>query len=56
VHRSLATDVAWVEIAGDARRFATWTAAASLPVRFADGEPGVVSVGLTTPSGELVVR
>jgi len=25
-------------------------------VRFADGEPGVVSVGLTTPSGELVVR
>jgi hypothetical protein len=25
-------------------------------VRFVDGEPGVVSVGLTTRSGELVVR
>ena len=55
-HRSHATDVAWVEIAGDARRFGAWTAAASLPVRFVDGEPGIVSVGLTTPSGELVVR
>jgi glyoxalase-like protein len=56
VHRSHATDVAWIEIAGDARRFAAWTDAASLPVRFTHGHPGIVSVGLTTPSGELVVR
>ena len=55
-HRSHATDVAWIEIAGDARRFAAWTDAASLPVRLTLGEPGIVSVGLTTPSGELVVR
>jgi hypothetical protein len=55
-HRSQATDVAWVEIAGDAHRFATWTDAAPLPVRFTHGEPGIVSVGMTTPSGELVVR
>jgi hypothetical protein len=55
-HRSQATDVAWVEIAGDARRFASWTDAAPLPVRFTHGELGIASVGLTTPSGELVVR
>jgi hypothetical protein len=54
-HPSGATDVAWVEIAGDADRFAAWTRDASLPVRFVDGDPGVVAVGVTTPDGELVI-
>jgi len=55
-HPSEATDVAWVQIAGDADRFASWTAQAPLPVRFVDGEPGVVAVGVTTTAGELVIR
>jgi hypothetical protein len=55
-HRSGADDIAWVQIAGDADRFAAWTGDASLPVRFVDGEPGVVAVGLSTPDGDLVIR
>jgi catechol 2,3-dioxygenase-like lactoylglutathione lyase family enzyme len=51
-----ATDIAWVEIAGDADRFAAWTGDVSLPVRFIDGEPGVIAVALRTPDGELVIR
>jgi hypothetical protein len=55
-HPSGATDVAWVEIAGDADLFAAWTGEADLPVRFAAGDRGVVAVGLTSPAGELVLR
>ena len=55
-HPSGASDVAWVEIAGDPARFAAWTADADLPVRFVDGTAGIVGVGLATPDGELVVR
>jgi Glyoxalase-like domain len=55
-HPSGATDIAWVEIAGDPERFATWTGSASLPVRFAEGDGGVAGVALATPAGELVVR
>jgi len=55
-HPSGATEVAWVEMAGDAERFAAWTGGATLPVRFVGGDPGVVAVGLSTPEGELVIR
>ena len=55
-HPSGVTDVARVAVAGDAGRFAAWTGDASLPVRFVDGPPGVVAVGLTTPADELVIR
>ena len=55
-HRSGAGEIAWVEVAGDTDRFAAWTGGASLPVRFVDGEPGIVAVALTTPDGELVIR
>jgi len=55
-HRSGATDVAWVEIAGDAARFRAWTGDASLPVRFVGGDAGVLAVGVRTPEGEVVVR
>jgi hypothetical protein len=55
-HPSEATDIAWVQIAGDADRFAAWTGDATVPVRFAGGEPGVVAVALRTPDGELVIR
>lgn len=55
-HRADPSGVAWVEIAGDADRFASWTDGAQLPVRFVDGGPGVVAVALATPAGELVIR
>lgn len=56
VHRSGATDVAWVEVSGDAERFHAWTGDAPLPVRFVDGADGIVAVGVRTPDGELVIR
>src|SRR3954453_5289291 len=55
-HPSAATDIAWVEIASDADRFADWTGDAVLPVRFVAGEARVVAVAVTTPAGELVIR
>lgn len=55
-HPSGATDIAWVEVAADADRFAAWTGDGDLPVRVVDGERGVAAVGLETPAGELVIR
>ncbi len=55
-HPSGAVGIAWVEIGADPERFASWTGDAELPVRFVDGEPGVRAVGVTSTSGELVLR
>jgi hypothetical protein len=55
-HPSGASDVAWVEIAGDAEGFAAWTDGTSLPVRFVGGDGGITRVALATPAGDLVVR
>jgi hypothetical protein len=55
-HPSGASGVAWVEIAGDAARFAAWTDGASLPVRFVEGDRGIDAVAFVTPAGDLVVR
>jgi hypothetical protein len=55
-HPSGARDIAWVEIAGDAERFAAWTDGASLPARFVQGDRGITRVALATPAGDLVVR
>jgi hypothetical protein len=55
-HPSGASDIVWVEIAGDPERFAAWTGGAWLPVRFVEGDGGVTGVALATPAGELVVR
>jgi hypothetical protein len=54
-HPSGAHAIAWVEVAGDPARFATWTGGAALPIRFVDGDPGVRSVALATPDGEVVL-
>jgi hypothetical protein len=55
-HPSGATDIAWIEIAGDGDRFASWVGDASLPVRCTGGEDGIVAVALSTPAGDLVLR
>jgi glyoxalase-like protein len=47
--------MSWVAIAGDGARFRGWTEAADLPVRFVDGPPKVLAVGLATSHGELVI-
>jgi hypothetical protein len=55
-HPSGASDIAWIEIAGDADRFASWVGDASVPVRFTDGDAGVAAVALRMPTGDLVLR
>ena len=54
-HPSGADDIAWIEIAGDPARFASWVGGASLPVRVTPGDAGIVSVALHTPGDELVL-
>ncbi len=55
-HPSGATDIAWVEIAGERERFQAWTGDVALPVRFVHGAHGIVAVGLRTADGDLVIR
>jgi glyoxalase-like protein len=55
-HPSGADGIAWVEIAGDRRRFQRWVGGADVPVRFVEGAAGVTAVGLSTPRGELILR
>jgi catechol 2,3-dioxygenase-like lactoylglutathione lyase family enzyme len=38
--------IAWIEVAGDADRLREWLGGADLPVRNADGAPGVRAVGI----------
>jgi hypothetical protein len=38
--------IAWIEVAGDARRLGAWLGGAELPVRVTDGEPAVLAVGI----------
>jgi hypothetical protein len=54
-HPSEVTGIASVEIAGDERAFVEWTGRADLPVRFVEGEPGVVTVRLDGPAGGVVL-
>jgi hypothetical protein len=37
-----------LELAGDEKRLKHWLGGASLPVRFSDGPPGVLSMGIGT--------
>lgn len=38
--------ITWIELAGDAGRLHHWLGGARLPVRFADGPPGVRALGI----------
>ncbi|HEV2754947.1 MAG TPA: VOC family protein [Actinomycetota bacterium] len=55
-HRSGATGIAWVEIAGDEAALAERLGGPGLGVRVVPGEPGVRAVGVATPGGEIVIR
>jgi hypothetical protein len=45
----------WVEVAVDPASLAEWVGDAELPVRFAEGTPGVHAVGVRLPNGRHVV-
>ena len=56
-HPSGADGIAWLELGGDPARLSDWLGGVDLPIRVADGEPGLQAVGLrTSGGGELVVR
>jgi hypothetical protein len=52
-HPSRADGIAWIELGGDPTVFDRWTGGADLPVRFAEGSEGIVSVALRSPAGDL---
>lgn len=57
-HRTPATGISWVEIAGDAGRLSGWLGAAIPSLRVADvgdRDPGVRRVCLSTTGGEIVL-
>lgn len=47
--------LAWVEVAVNPTSLADWVAGADLPVRYAEGDPGVHAVGIRSPDGREVV-
>jgi hypothetical protein len=47
--------LAWVEVAGDADRLRAWVGEEDLPIRVAEGPPGVRRVAIATAGGELVI-
>ena len=46
----------FVEVGGDPEAMRAWLGDADLPIRFADGEPGLRGAGITGPKGEIVLR
>ena len=49
--------LAWVEVGVHPATLTDWVGGAELPVRYAEGEPGVHAVGVRLPDGrEVVVR
>ena len=44
-----------VEVGADRERMREWIADASVPVRCIEGEHGVLSAGLATEKGEIVL-
>jgi hypothetical protein len=46
----------FVEVGGDPERMRAWLGDVDLPIRFASGRPGLHSVGIAGPTGEIVLR
>jgi hypothetical protein len=55
-HGVRAQGIAWVEVAGDAERIRAWLGGADLPIRVADGAPGIRRVAVATPDGEMAIE
>ena len=54
-HRVQPRGLSWVELAGDKDRLREWLGDAELPIRVADGNPGIRRVAIATSDGELVI-
>ncbi len=46
----------FIEVGGDEATVNDWVGEIDTPLRFADGEPRLVGVGIASPSGEIVLR
>ena len=57
-HRVRPTGIAWLELAGDERRITSWLGEDhGLPLRFADGQPGLRAAAIALEDGgEIVLR
>jgi hypothetical protein len=55
-HPSGALGIAWVEIGGNQERLSDWLGDHAAAVRLVGGAPGVRSVGIITPDGDVVLR
>ena len=54
-HRSQAMGIAWVEIGGQPDRLRDWLGEDVAAVRLVGGTPGVKSVGIIAPDGDIVL-
>jgi hypothetical protein len=55
-HRVEPRGIGWVQVGGDEARVRAWLGDADLPVRVAEGAPGLHAVGVAAAGGEIVVR
>jgi hypothetical protein len=55
-HRVEPHGISWVEVRGEESAVRTWLGDDSLPVRVTPGPPALVSVGIETAGGEVVLR
>jgi Glyoxalase-like domain len=55
-HRPGSPRIARVELSGDPDRLAAWLGGQRLPITVQKGAPAIVSVTLTGPAGEIVLR
>ncbi|HEX9236076.1 MAG TPA: VOC family protein [Actinomycetota bacterium] len=55
-HRTKPEGIAWVQVSGDEQRLQAWLEGPQLPVRVIDGRPAILSVGIATVQGEIVLR
>ena len=55
-HPSGATHISWVEVAVDEGRLSGWLEDYDLPIHVVSDQEGLRAVGLSTPTGEVVIR
>lgn len=48
--------IAWVEVGGEEVRTREWLGGVDLPIRYAEGPPGILAAGIATSAGEIVIR
>lgn len=54
-HRIEPSGIAWIQVACDLQALREWVGDVDLDVRLGEGPPGLLSVGITTDGGEVVL-